>query len=194
MKTHQLLCHAALCLLVPCVTLGQGSFYFNSSYLSVNAPVFDSGGQPLEGPGFLAELYGGNTAGALAPAVSLVSGVRVATPFLSGLSAGYFRGGSVYINDVPGYGWAWLQVRAWDAHLGSTYEEVAARGIGGYCESGLFYAQGGDASDILGLPGKLDGLQSFSLRAVVPEPSTWALLALGGLALGWASRRSRELS
>jgi hypothetical protein len=45
----------------------------------------------------------------------------------------------------------------------------------------LFYAQGGDPFDQFPEPGRLIGLQSFSLRAVIPEPSTWALLVLGGV-------------
>ncbi len=73
--------------------------------------------------------------------------------------------------------------------MGGTYEEVAALGLGGYGESPLFYAQGGTPLGLPGPPGPLIGLESFSLRAVVPEPSTWALLALGGAFLGWATRR-----
>ena len=75
-------------------------------------------------------------------------------------------------------GWAWLQVRAWDARLAMTYEEVSALGIGGYGESAVFYQQGGDPYDILGIPPRLIGLQSFSLRAI-PEPSAAALALLG---------------
>jgi len=57
-----------------------------------------------------------------------------------------------------------LQVRAWDARLGSTYEEVSARGIDGYGESPLFYAQGNGISPNGVLPAPLIGLRSFSLR------------------------------
>ena len=90
---------------------------------------------------------------------------------------------------VPPFGYAWLQVRAWDAGLGATYEEVTALGIGGYGASPLFYAQGADPTALLPITsGPLIGLQSFSLLPVVPEPSTWALLALGGTVL-WAFRR-----
>lgn len=113
---------------------------------------------------------------------------REIVPFLT---AGYFASGSgsLSVISVPPAGWAWLQVRAWDARLGITYEEVAGLGIGGYGESPLFYQQGGNPFDLLGTPPRLIGLQSFSLRPVVPEPSTWALLALGGTSLWWAWRR-----
>jgi len=113
------------------------------------------------------------------------------------LSDGYFFSTESFLA-VPstatgGGGYAWLQVRAWDARIGSTYEEVAALGIGGYGESPLFYAPGGDPFVIPATPpGPLIGLQSFSLRPV-PEPSTWALLALGGLVLGWTVRQQRRL-
>jgi hypothetical protein len=44
---------------------------------------------------------------------------------------------------------------------------VATLAIGGYGESSLFYAQGGNPF-ILSTPGPLIGLQSFNLRPVVP--------------------------
>ena len=90
------------------------------------------------------------------------------------------------------YGYAWLQVRAWDARLGGTYEEVMGLGIGGYGESPLFYARGNSPfADPPIPPAPLIGLQSFSLRPVVPEPGTWMLLTLGGLGLVTATRRKK---
>lgn len=113
-------------------------------------------------------------------------------PFLTGEYAGYIIATTVQINTVPPRGWAWLQVRAWDARLGATYEDVEALDVGGYGESRLFYAQGGSQLGLPTLPGPLIGLQSFSVRAVVPEPTTWALLALGGGCLWWAARRRQN--
>jgi hypothetical protein len=118
---------------------------------------------------------------------------RTIIPFETG---GYFQGGSGYLSvvDVPPHGYAWLQVRAWDANLGSLYEEVEALGIGGYGESPLFYAQGNDPFALLPeLPAPLIGLQSFSLRPIVPEPTTGGLLALGGVMV-WSSRRHKRSS
>jgi len=66
-----------------------------------------------------------------------------------------------------------------DARLGATYEDVVGRGLGSYGESPLFYAQGGDPYNQFPIPGRLVGLQSFSLRPV-PEPSIWALLSWAG--------------
>jgi hypothetical protein len=93
--------------------------------------------------------------------------------------------------DVPNGGWAWLQVRVWDVQVGVTYEEAAARGLGGYGQSALFYARGGDPTgSIPTLPGPLIGLQSFSVLPVVPEPSAWLFLVLGlGGLVGSVRRR-----
>ena len=175
---------------------GQSSFTLQNRQISVgiDAPVFDSRGVPLAGANYLAELYGGIKPDLLVPAMTFGEPPRVIVTFLSGEFSGYFLGPSISIMSVPPNGWAWLQVRAWDARLGATYEEVATLSIGGYGESPLFYAQGGDPFDQFPVPRPLIGLQSFSLRAVVPEPSTWALLALGGLALAWASRHGRRLT
>jgi hypothetical protein len=106
---------------------------------------------------------------------------------------GYFwsSNGDLAVMTVPPSGWAWLQVRIWDVQLGATYEEASVRGMGGYGQSAVFYAQGGNAYDSLALPEPLIGLQSFSVLQPIPEPSTWALAALGGTAL-WAGRRKAK--
>ena len=58
--------------------------------------------------------------------------------------AGYFQTRVVDITTVPCGDFAWLQIRAWNARLGATYEEVVSLGIGGYGESNIFYANGAD--------------------------------------------------
>lgn len=199
MKTNRLVRHAALCLLLTCPVFGQGSFALqnHNTYYGIDAPVFDAQGNPLSGTNYLVELWGGATSNSLVPALELSRGlIRWMVSFSNG---GYFFSSAGFLS-VPaaqagGGGFSWLQVRAWDARLGSSYEEVVARGLGGYGESSLFYAQGNNPfAEPPMLPAPLIGLQSFSLRAVVPEPSTWTLLALGGIGLGWASRRGHKLS
>ena len=186
----------ALNLFVTWAALAQSSFWVNNAYQTVNSPVFDAQGNPLEGSNYAAELWGAATADSLTPAVSYATRQRVIVPFLTGNSAGYFRdaqawGNYVTVLDVPPIvGLAWLQVRAWDTRLGATYEQAAALGLGGYGESPLFSAHGSYPVDLLGLPGALTGLQSFSLLPVIPEPSSVWLLLLG---LPWLLFRCRRV-
>lgn len=189
MKTNLTLTLLVLNYSFSCVMSGQSSFALVNRR---DAPVFDSLGIPLAGAQYSAELWGAATPDSLTPLVDINRGLtRVIVPFTEN---GYFFSTTAYLSvlAVPPAGFAWLQVRAWDARLGATYEEVAGLAIGGYGESPLFYAQGGDPTRLPpDSPGALIGLQSFSLRPVVPEPSTWALLALGGTGL-WALRRYRQ--
>jgi len=176
---------------------GQASFAFQNRDIvyGIDAPVFDAQGVPLAGTNYLAELWGGTTPDSLTPALELSrNSIRLMVPFSNN---GYFFSSAGFLT-VPanwpgGGGYAWLQVRAWDARLGPTYEAVAALGIGGYGESPLFYARGSDP--FLALPeppAPLIGLQSFSLRPIVPEPSSWALLAVAATASCWLVRRYRR--
>jgi hypothetical protein len=173
---------------------GQASFAVRNLYTvyGIDAPVFDASGVPLEGSDYRAELWGGPTVDSLAPALDVSrNNVRALVPFQTG---GYFISSFNFISipTVPQRGWAWLQVRAWDARLGATYEDVAALGIGSYGESPLFYAQGHDPFREPPEPAApLIGLQSFSLRPV-PEPSTWGLLVVGGLSIVFVIRTRRR--
>jgi hypothetical protein len=171
---------------------GQASFHLQNrdDAYGINAPVFDSAGVPLAGSNYLAELWGGITADSLMPAILFVGSFdrRLMVPFATG---GYFFSSSSFLSvtSVPPRGSAWLQVRAWDSRLGATYEDAVAAGLGGYGESPLFYAQGGDPIPPSGtLAAPLIGLQSFSLRPI-PEPSTWGLLVVGGMSIVFVMRR-----
>lgn len=174
---------------------GQSSFLFRNYESGVDAPVVDAQGVPLAGANYLAELWGAATPDSLTPLVLVDQGnQRLIKPFATRGYVNPIDGGFLVVLTVPRYGWAWLQMRAWDARLGATYEEVAARGLGGYGESPLFYAQGGDPFDLLApVPGRLVGLQSFSLRGAIPEPGTLGLVALGGALFAVTARhRSRH--
>src|SRR6185369_12808090 len=164
MKMNLILMLLALNYLSLCTVFAQSSFLLRNR---VDAPVYDSLGIPLAGTHYRAELWGGATADSLSPLVDIDQGfTRVFAPFIV---PGFFSSDSGYISvrTVPPFGFAWLQVRAWDTRLGATYEEVAGLAIGGYGESTLFYAQGGNPLLIpASNPGPLIGLQSFSLRPV----------------------------
>ncbi len=190
------------CLLTCLLSLGalaQSTFQLLNLHpaYGIDAPVFDAQGIRLSGTNYAVELWGGISSESLSPALILVSGQHIGPrnilPFGTGTAAGYFGSSEAMavLSAAPG-GYAWLQVRAWDARLGPTYEDVQSLGQGGYGESQTFYAMGGDPIGYPPtLPRPLIGLQSFSLRKVVPEPSTWTLLALGGAAFCWLSRRRR---
>lgn len=163
-----------------------------NSFSGINAPVFDAEGARLSGANYAAELWGGIASNSLSPTSDFESGQRVIVPFATGVSAGYFTSTkSMTVFQAAGNGLAWVQVRAWDTRLGATYEEVSALGTGGYGESALLFARGGDPNGAPPTsPRPLIGLQSFSLRPI-PEPSIWQLSLLGLPALLLLRRKGR---
>jgi hypothetical protein len=178
---------------------GQGAyatFFFNNFALSsegsraVDASVFDWAGNLLTGADWRAELYGGAASDSMSPVINYRGGAREIIGFWR---PGYFASGEAFlcVLSVPAYGTAWLQVKVWDVGLAVTYEEAVARGVGGYGQSALFQAQGGNTQDALGLPPPLIGLQSFSVLKEVPEPSVRGLLLLGIGGFAWRAHRQR---
>ena len=165
----------------------QGWVEFANFPGGVDAPIYDVDGvTPLAGPGFLAQLYAASPGGTLQPVVSPV-------PFLSGTYAGYFHSTDLQVPGIPPFAPAVVQVVAWRASDGSNFE--AANHPGGHIgQSLLLNLVLGDVQLPSGLPTPLYGLQSFSLHVVVPEPSVFALLLLGGgtLALGQRWHRYRD--
>jgi hypothetical protein len=195
MKTTSLVYACTLSFLVPATVFCQSTFQFQNLVPSagIDAPVFDAQGNRLAGANYAAELWGGATSNSLSPTIEFDDRQRVILPFREGLAAGYFgTTDSMTVWQVFAGSFAWVQVRAWDMGLGGTYEEVVARSLGGYGESTVLYLRGGNPTGLPTLPAPLTGLQSFSLLPVVPEPSTWALLALGGVGVCLAVWRKRK--
>lgn len=180
-----------LCLIMAALSShAQGTFRLSNtiSLIGNNAPVLDAKGSPLWGSEWRVELYGGAVADSLSPVFAWHNFGR---EIISLRSPGYFDSGSdVGVIGVPGGGQAWVQVRVWSAALGATYEETSALGLGGYGESVMLHLRASDY-DAHQLAAPLVGLQSFSVRPIVPEPATWALLVVGGLGLCWWLPRRR---
>jgi hypothetical protein len=177
-------------MLTAILCFGQGTFEFDNLALGagIDALVFDAAGNRLQGPSYLAGFYAGETMDSLMPTGAV-------TPFLTGALAGYFLGGVVQLRNpfIPGGQFAYVQVRAWDPRLGTTYEDVMRIGLGGYGESKILFLQsgGGTGGGTPGPPALLIGLQSFSLRPI-PEPSAALLFWLGMPWLLWRCWQKSE--
>lgn len=158
--------------------MAQGTVNFSNfaTASGVNAPVFAPGGVTKIGSAYLGQLYAGPTADSLAP-------VGVATAFKdsAGVGTGYVIGGTVTIASVTAGNNAFIQLRAWEAAGGTSYEAAQAAGKQFGSSTTLTIATGGGGSPPA-VPAPLTGLQSFSLQAI-PEPSTLALGVLGFAAL-----------
>ena len=179
-------CCAILSLLAAQFAFAEHTFVFRNwtPSLSIDAPVFNSDGSRLSGTDFVAVLYGGPTVDTLELASITTFARMTPVPFtyVSPGQPGYFArgGGAVVVFGVALEQTPWLQVRAWDARLGSSYDEVAGLGLGGYGESNFFQKRGGELGGLY--PSEpLIGLESFSLRPIVPEPSSALLLLVLGL-------------
>ena len=125
---------------------------------NLSVPVFDVDGMtPLSGSGYLAQLYAG-------PSLDLLRPAGQPTPFQSGVNAGYFVPETNTLGNVMPGSNAVLQVCAWDASYGTSYEQAQALG-GSFGKSGILQvaAGGGDWP-----PQSLLGFQSFSLQAGLP--------------------------
>jgi hypothetical protein len=170
-------------LLVVIGAYAQGTVNFTGRVVGVyDAPVYVGavgGPTKADGPAYLVQLYGGASDTTLAA-------VGTALPFRTGAAAGYWTATAVAIPNVALGANAQVQVKAWAASAGATYEAAAAAN-GAVGQSTIFTVKTGGDGSPPSLPGTLSGLTSFAIGGgvgpVVPEPSILALGALGGLAL-----------
>ena len=149
-------------LIVTSAASGGGRINFANRWFipdSPEAPIFDvDGATLLNGSNFVAQLYGG-------PSLEFLRPAGQPSPFQSGSDAGYFYPRTVTLPTVPPGANAIVQVRAWDARKGTSYEE--ARALGG--KFGKSEPLTITAAAPGTRPANLVGLQSFSLRAGMPQ-------------------------
>ena len=122
--------------------------------------------------------------------------VGAPTVFLDSLAAGQFNGGIRTIFGLSENGAVvTVQARAWDVSTGATWEEAAANPNGRVGKGPVFEMKLKDPTDISEpFPPRLGwdaGWRGFAITPV-PEPSTWALVALGVAGLSVLGRRRKH--
>lgn len=150
-------------------------------------------GALLTGSGFTAQLFSGPAGTTdwwrLAPAAS--GGI---VTFRSGAAAGFTSFSQATLANVPKDApSAVFQIRVWDNSSGLyptwAQAEWAWRDVRIFAGMGNLFTVNNIGGN-LNTPPSLVGQQSFNIWAPVPEPSTCALLALGGLGM-WLYRRKK---
>jgi hypothetical protein len=173
---------------LPVTAFAQGTVYFNTQILGPTAQVRDGDCKLCEGTNFWAQLYA-------APGYNLDESrlVPVGTPvnFRTGVNAGYVVTASpvdpvVTITAAALGGPVIIQMRVWSSYY-PTYTAAMWYGWEASGKSALLSlpATGNPNGSPPGLPVDLTGLTGFSMNweGCIPEPSTLALVLLGGVAL-----------
>jgi len=158
--------------------MAQGQFTFGNKNLTttppIDAKVLDKDGKPLAGADYWAQAY----VKLAADPDSSYAPVGTAVNFRTGNNAGYIVP-VVVTTPYPGTPTATsiqVQMRAWAATAGNSYEAALATGNNyGKSDPVTLAVTVAPAP-----PSDMIGLKSFSL---VPEPSTFALGILGAAAL-----------
>ena len=176
---------------VSTVAFAQGTVNFNTLALGTSAQVYQSDGVTLlSGATYMAQLF----AGPGTTAESALVAVGNPVGFRTSANAGYVQTtgtafGSavdpvVTISAAAAGGAVTVQLRAWDATYASYALAKASLKGNVYGQSALLAlaATGNPNGSPPSTPVNLDGLKGFNLN-VIPEPTTLALVLLGGAAL-----------
>jgi uncharacterized protein (TIGR03382 family) len=149
--------------------------------IGYDAPILDNAGAPLTGADYWVALYAGTGIDSLvavgAPANFLPAG--------AGLD-GMYNAGSVAVDTVAPGETATIEVRAWEAAGGNTYEAAEAAGFLVGKSATMTITTGGftDGTAPPTLPTPLSqATPQFATFSLIPEPSTMALGVLGAFAL-----------
>jgi hypothetical protein len=128
-------------------------------FLELHAPVFEVDGTTrLAGTDYLAQLYAG-------PSLETLRPCGEPTHFEVGFRAGAVAPRLVTVPHVPLNTLAYGELRCWQADKGASYEEARALG-GRFGKSATIQMTTSPDSAV---PSYLFGLQSFSLRAGLPQ-------------------------
>lgn len=171
MNKIQLLVGAAG-LLASASLFAQGQFNFNN--LSGTRPkVFGvDGTTPLAGANYLVDILVKNPTTGNYEGIQKSGVAFTGVAPLTGSNAGLFSGGVLTIPFVAPGATADVRVRAWDITSGATYDAATIRGSVEFSIASL----GGGTPPAP--PASMANFASFNI-AVIPEPSTYALAALG---------------
>jgi hypothetical protein len=167
---------------------GQGQINLNNRGLAL---VNDAAGAPLTGTSFVAQVWYGASASTINQSFA-PSPFRISTTSSPGSWNPAATGGPGAIGTLTGFApgsTVTLQVAVWDSSIaGVGAAQALAKAPGTGLSETFTYAI---PTDPLAIPGGMENLKSFNLvgGAVIPEPTTIALGALGAAALLWRRRK-----
>jgi len=167
---------------------GQGQINLNNRGLAL---VNDAAGAPLTGTSFVAQVWYGASASTINKSFA-PSPFRISTTTFPGSWNPAAAGGPGSIGTLDGFApgsTVTLQVAVWDSSIaGVGAAQALAKAPGTGLSETFTYAI---PTDPLAIPGGMENLKSFNLvgGAVIPEPTTIALGALGAAALLWRRRK-----
>lgn len=166
-------------------TVAQGLIFFNNRNNWVYGPVLDPGGQALvSGPDYAAGLWAGPDADSLRPH-------GLPAPLGTGPRAGYFSS-TLVLEEVPPATVLTAQVRVWNSAVYGSFEEARAAGSPwGMSDLLVITTAPHPETGVQGPAGFLIGLEPFAL---IPEPSTAAMVLIGLLLLCASRSRDRQPS
>jgi hypothetical protein len=158
-------------LVVASSAFAQGTFTLSNLNTAGRPQIFDRDGTPIAGANFLVDVLVKNpTSGNFEEVLRNGAAFTGVAP-LTGNNAGLFNASGMTVPFIaPGAG-AEMMVRAWDVTSGATFASALYKGDVTFTVAAL-----GGAGTPPSLPATLANFTSFTL---VPEPSTYALAALG---------------
>lgn len=169
--------------------MAQGTLTFLNTPAAVGgtgAPVTYQGAR-VDGAAYMAQLYA-NIGG------SLTAIGANPVPFRSGAAAGFVNSTQVAVPGVAPGSSVEIIMRAWATASGATWEAASANPAGIFGQSDPVTVGPLGGPNPAGGPDIIDpnmtGLLPFEV-VLVPEPGTWALLALGVGALALRRRRNK---
>lgn len=178
-KTQLFACVAGV--LVGASAFAQGTFAFSNATLAGKPKILGVDGLGIAGANYLVDVLVKDASGNFTnPGLLkvLTTGDVVAAPVspLTGGNAGLFAGGTIKIPTIAPDASATIKVIAWDKTTGATFDTATTKG-----SITFDIAKLGGAGSPPTLPAAMANFASFSLTAapVIPEPSTYALAALG---------------
>jgi len=152
--------------------MAQGTIDFSNIKTVGRPKVFDKDGTTaLAGANFLVDILVKNPATGNYEGVTKNGAAYTGSPFLTGANAGLFSGGNLVVPFLAPDAKADVMVRAWDVTSGATYNSALYKGNIEFQIDKL-----GGSGQPPSLPAVIANFKSFAL---VPEPSTYALAALG---------------
>ncbi len=176
-KTQLFACVAGV--LVGASAFAQGTFAFSTTAKALQgAKILDPKGVAITGANFLIDVLVKQADGTFSQAglLKVTTGGNIpVTPVnaLAGAGAGLFSGGAILVGNIAPGAAATVKVISWDTTTGASYDAATTKGFQTFDIAAL-----GGVGTPASLPVAMSNFTGFSL-VTVPEPTTYALAALG---------------